>query len=72
MQHYNSLGRLRTDSLSSIAVPNWFFSLKRTKKLKRKNDGTSRSAWDLTTMTGAVKRSVGNATFFILHMFDAD
>lgn len=65
MQHYNSLGRLRTDSLSSIVVPNWFFSLKRTRKSKQKNDRTSRSAWDLATLTGAVKRLVGNIIFII-------
>lgn len=65
MQHYNSISRLRSDSVTSIVVPNWFFSLKRTKKSKQ-NRKVSRSAWDLPTLTGDVKKVVGNLWFNII------
>lgn len=59
----NSFARLRSDSVTSIVVPNWFFSLKRTKKSKQTNNRNSRSAWDLPTLTGDIRRVVGNLQF---------
>ncbi|VEN47440.1 unnamed protein product [Callosobruchus maculatus] len=57
--HCNTLGRERTDTVGALNVTNWFSSLKRTKKNKAARNGanrTSKSVWDLPTLTGSVKK----------------
>lgn len=65
---YNTLGRERKGSVSSIHnVSNWFSSLRRTPKKNRsgqKVELSSKSAWDLSTLSknAPSKRSVGLMT----------